>query len=100
MPRYIDIDKIFIPKGLFDEGFNVPKLIKWLESQDFVDIPTVPAEEKQGEWVYWGGWCGNHDKRIEDATCSNCGYRHPTVKGSPELLGDYCPCCKSKMKKE
>ena len=48
-------------------------------------------------WDYWDGWCGNHDQRIEDATCSKCGYKHPTVRGTPELLADYCPSCHSKM---
>lgn len=97
MPRYINIDKITIPKGFFDD-LNVPKLFKWLESQEIVVLPK--EEQKQATWNYWKGRCGNHDKRIEDATCSNCGYKHPTVKGSPKLLSDYCPCCKSKMKKE
>lgn len=58
------------------------------------------AEEYEAEWKYWEGWCGNHDKRIEDATCSKCGYKHPTIRfGSPDLLQDYCPSCKSRMKK-
>jgi hypothetical protein len=60
----------------------------------------IPKEECEAEWKYWDGWSGNHDKRIEDATCSKCGYKHSAVKGSPNLLQDYCPCCKSKMKKQ
>jgi hypothetical protein len=62
---------------------------------------TEQTEEYGAEWKYWAGWCGNHDKRIEDATCSKCGYEHPTIRyGSPDLLQDYCPSCKSKMKKK
>ena len=34
---------------------------------------------KYGRWIYWDGWKGNHDQRIDDATCSECGYEHPTV---------------------
>ena len=62
---------------------------------------TTLAEEYEAEWQYWSGWSGNHDKRIEDATCSKCGYKHSTIRfGSPDLLQDYCPSCKSKMKKK
>ena len=56
--------------------------------------------EEEAKWIYWSGWCSNHDKRIDDAKCSKCGYKHQTVKGSPKLLDDYCPNCKSKMTKE
>lgn len=52
------------------------------------------------KWIYWDGWSGNHDQRIEDATCSKCGWVHPTVKGSPEKLSDYCAGCGRKMKKK
>lgn len=53
----------------------------------------------EARWEYWPGWGGNHDKRIEDAKCSRCGYQHPTVRGTPKLLADVCPRCKSKMDK-
>ena len=53
----------------------------------------------EAEWKYWDGWMSNHDKRIDDATCSKCGYKHSIVKGSPDLLSDCCPNCNSKMKK-
>lgn len=55
--------------------------------------------KKKAQWIYWDGWCGNHDKRIDDAVCSKCGYKHPIVKGSPQFLSNYCPNCGSKMKK-
>lgn len=51
------------------------------------------------KWIYWDGWKGNHDQRIDNATCSKCNYIHPTVKSSPDNLFDYCPKCGSKMKK-
>lgn len=46
------------------------------------------------------GWEGNHDRRIDDAKCSNCGYKHPIVYGSTDKLADECSCCRSIMRKE
>lgn len=48
----------------------------------------MPKEGYEAEWKYWDGWS------------SKCGYKHSTVRGNPNLLQDYCPCCKSKMKKQ
>lgn len=66
--------------------------------------------EPVAKWEFWKGWIGNYDYRIEDATCSRCGYVHPTVRrtfGSRETakevldkLKDHCPNCKSKMEVE
>lgn len=44
--RYIDINKISIPKGFFND-LNVPKLFDWLNSQPAADV----VEVKHGEWV-------------------------------------------------
>lgn len=68
--------------------------------------------KKHGHWIYWGGWCGNHDMRIDDAVCSECGYKHPTVRwelGDPrgeagckvvlKKLKDECPKCGAVMQK-
>lgn len=60
---------------------------------------------RQAAWLYWDGWCGNHDRRIDDATCSGCGYKHPTVRATktewdtPKFLSDTCPGCGAKMEK-
>ena len=63
----------------------------------------------QGHWIYWPGWSGNHDQRIDDAVCSVCGYQHETVRLDlsngetsssvhvPDKLSKQCPKCKSKM---
>lgn len=51
-------------------------------------------------WIYWSGWSGNHDKRIEDAKCLKCGYIHPTVYGSLDNLSKYCPGCGRKIKEK
>jgi predicted Zn-ribbon and HTH transcriptional regulator len=58
---------------------------------------TEQVNEKTAHWIVWGGWRGNHDQRIEDAKCSNCGFEHPTVYGSLKLLNSHCPRCNSKM---
>lgn len=64
-------------------------------------IALKKDEEFEAEWTYWPGWAGNHDRRIDDATCSKCGYKHPVVRGSnaPEQLADHCPKCGRKMRK-
>jgi len=63
--------------------------------------PTPPHRHHipsyRAYWKVWEGWMGNHDRRIEDATCSKCGYRHKTVYGSLSKLSTECPACKSKM---
>ena len=81
--------------------------IQNIDTDDFKEffvekfMGVTSSAEWDAEWKYWEGWMSNHDKRIEDATCSNCGYRHPTIRfGNPDLLQDYCPSCKSKMKKQ
>lgn len=59
----------------------------------------------RGQWVYWEGWIGNHDQRIDDATCKDCGYKHPTVRwrkgdernSTPDKLANYCPNCGLEM---
>lgn len=38
--RYIDINKISIPKGFFND-LNVPKLFDWLNSQPAADVVEV-----------------------------------------------------------
>ena len=73
-------------------------------------LKQVAASQEQpkvqhGKWIYWDGWLGNHDQRIDDAKCSECGYRHPTVRrekgehyGSTiNKLARQCPCCKAEM---
>ena len=89
---------------------NLDKRLEWVRDEiktirkdidSTVVEQTGQAEEYEAEWKYWDGWCSNHDKRIDDATCSKCGYKHSTIRyGSPDLLQDYCPSCKSKMKKK
>lgn len=68
---------------------------------------TPNENVEYGCWIYWDGWIGNSCQRIDDAVCSNCGYKHPTVywtKGdehnsTPNKLADICPNCKVVMNK-
>jgi len=53
--------------------------------------------KKKAVWLFWEGWVGNHDKRIDDAECSNCSFKHPTVYKSLNNLSKVCPSCGSKM---
>lgn len=48
-------------------------------------------------WKFWPGWSGNHDRRIDDAVCTNCNYKHETVFGSIDKLAKRCPGCGFKM---
>lgn len=107
MARYIDADKQ-IERYSKKLGFYIDE-----EGEDrfsakceeiraaisaLYNAPTADVVEVvHAQWNYWDGWIGCHDQRIEGATCSNCGYEHPTVKGSPELLSNYCGGCGAKM---
>lgn len=69
-----------------------------LSSEDLVQQEdSTTNEQKQAYWLIWAGWTGNHDQRIEDATCTNCGYKHPTVHRSTSNLGKFCGSCQSVM---
>jgi hypothetical protein len=65
--------------------------------EDRIEKDVLGTESNQAHWIIWGGWKGNHDKRIDGAKCSNCGCVHPIVRGSTELLSEVCVKCKSIM---
>lgn len=44
---------------------------------------------KLAKWVYWDGWKGNHDMRLE-ANCSNCG-QEVKIRGYGEDNLKYLP---------
>lgn len=64
-------------------------------------MPQAYFEKRIDEttWVFSSYWRGNHDKRIEDATCEKCGCKHPPIVGSDscqQLIDSfykYCPNC-------
>lgn len=39
--RYIDINKVTIPREFFNQDLNVPKLLDWLDSQPAADVIKV-----------------------------------------------------------
>ena len=67
------------------------------------------VESTKAKWQFWEGWIGNHDMRIDDAICSNCGYKHHIVRRTPysneterdvlNKLGNFCPNCGKSMLK-
>ena len=68
---------------------------------------TGQLESTKAKWLFWEGWMSNHDMRIDNATCSNCGYMHFTVRREPgsreteqdilRKLGNFCPNCGKRM---
>jgi len=58
---------------------------------------NLSGKRQEAYWLVWGGWSGNHDQRIDNARCSNCGYIHETVKGSLAKLSKFCGGCSSEM---
>ena len=48
---------------------------------------------QKADWKIWAGWSGNHDQRIEEPSCSNCGFVTDTVYGDTDLLPKECPNC-------
>ena len=93
---------------IIGEAINLLKTVDKFNSIDCTSFQMSPNENVEyGRWIYWDGWIGNSCQRIDDAVCSNCGYKHPTVywtKGdehnsTPNKLADICPNCKAVMNK-
>ena len=110
MKYIVDIDALkdcldLLPSSHSDVGcvdlHDVKRLI------DKFPKEGVDNQNKLARWIYWDGWRGNTAQRIDDAVCSECGYKHPTVwwvKGdkhdtTPDKLASVCPNCKSIMDK-
>ena len=74
-------------------------------SNDPLQVKCIDSD--RAKWLFWEGWVSNHDMRIDDATCSSCGYKHPTVRRIPystemeqdvlDKLGNFCPNCGKRM---
>ena len=41
MARYIDTQKVTVPRGFFNKNLGVPDLLKWLEAQPAADVVEV-----------------------------------------------------------
>ena len=94
--------------GMYEEGTRNPNLLGNYCS--YCGALMKDDLGQCGKWEFWDGWIGNHDKRIEDATCSKCGYKHHTVRREFQSnetaqdvlnkLSDICPGCGIKMLRE
>lgn len=76
------------------ENYENPDVSEGFDKIEHINKTT----NKIADWLVWGGWAGNHNKRIEDTICSNCGFKHPTVYETTRNLYKYCPNCNSEMK--
>lgn len=92
MPRYIDAEKIEIPKGFFND-LNVPKLLEWLNKQ-----PTADVQE-----VRHGRWLASPDG-VCSIRCSACNTPALWCHGEDEFgyaerryASYYCPYCGARM---
>lgn len=81
----------------FEDSNNIFNEVEQASREWFDNSEPKPIDRK-AVWIYWDGWKSNHDRRIEDAVCSQCGYKHPTVYGSLDKLAQICPWCKSQMR--
>lgn len=84
MARYVDAEKINLPKGFFNTVDNVPKFFEWLDN-----LPTADVRENvHAHWVIEtemvnGTLCSGQ-------FCSDCGYpQYLTTK--------FCPNCGAVM---
>lgn len=101
--RLVDIQNVTLDySGLRKIGpHNYLEICRYFANQ-IMELPTINPDDlvKHGEWIYWEGWRGNYDCRIDGARCSLCGYSHETVynvTNPKESLSNYCPNCGAKM---
>lgn len=104
---YDEAKKAVAPKPIIALPTNVS--LKGISKQELLDIIAKALcegkedilesvlKDDEAKWEIWGGWVGNCNKRIDDATCSKCGYHHATVYGDPKHLSLYCAGCGRKM---
>lgn len=94
MSRSIERDIFEIVESNYGNKFDLSKSICEYISNLGIEQQT---NQKTAFWDFWLGWGGNHDQRIDDAKCSSCGWKHPTVYRSTDNLQKTCPSCGSKM---
>lgn len=88
--EYVPLDtSIKVADKLYNKG--------WVKKVQTKSIKINIPAKNTAYWEIWGGWRGNHDHRIDNATCSCCGYTHSTVFALNQL-NKICPRCESKMK--
>ena len=90
--RYIDINKVRIPKGFFND-LNVPKVYDWLDSQPIADV----VEVVHGEWIYHET-VASYDGTKSGYSCSECcSFVDEEIFDSDEFHKSFCGCCGAKM---
>lgn len=91
MNKYIDVEKIIIPKEFF-EGSNVPMLLDWINHQPVADV----RENVKGEWIAVENACFDTSYK-----CSICGEEFFLEVGTPkENEYNFCPNCGADMRGE
>ena len=76
MARYIDTQKVTVPRGFFNKNLGVPDLLKWLEAQPAADVVEVVRckDCKYAKPMSFKGYfvCKRHHKycRKADDFCS------------------------------
>lgn len=105
MKQIIKLDHDDI-RAILAEKFNAPRSSVVIELDTIhhevsakIHISEKVESSDEAYWEVWAGWVGNHDRRIDGATCSNCGFKHPTVYEREALSQLYktCPQCGKKM---
>lgn len=89
MARYIDVDKITIPKGFFDD-LNVPKFLAWLKAQPTADV----APKSYGKWKPYKDYFTH---RQVGWICTNCSV---VIRDLSNGDTNYCPYCGAIMETE
>lgn len=84
MGKYIDVSKVTIPKGLFND-LNVPKLIDWLNSQPAADVVSMGVHQ-QVRWErdiaieqlagYGVGFAEEKKDLVVVVRCKDCKHRY------------------------
>lgn len=92
-----DLSEAYISRDLDGYLINLPKTMLLNSNHDECGFSVTGKYKQKGKWLFWPGWVGCCDKRIENAKCSTCGYKHPTVYGSLDKLSKYCPGCGREM---
>ena len=84
MARYIDVEKVHIPKGFFKD-LNVPKLLDWLKSQPTADVVEVVRCK---DCEHWNKTDTDIIVNIDYGKCTNSN--SPYHNEEETTGGDYC----------
>lgn len=96
LPRDVDLQEVSSEEALKLIGMmiGIPPRETIL---NVTDLSSEPPSTGEAKWRIWAGWQSNHDQRIDNATCTSCGFIHPTVFRNKNLLNKTCPQCGKRM---